>query len=57
MRAAFDAVHANLTKEGLGFGAERALYDLNALLPCRSATIGGAYAFDLREVLGALDPQ
>ena len=54
-RIEFDAVHANLTKDGLGFGVERVLYDLNPLLPCRSATIGGAYAFDLREVLGALD--
>ena len=54
-RIEFDAVHANLTKDGLGFGVERALYDLNPLLPCRSTTIGDAYAFDLREVLGALD--
>lgn len=54
-RVEFDAVLANLTKDGLGFGVERALYDLNPLLPCQSATIASAYAFDLREVLGALD--
>ena len=52
---AFEDALGHLKKDGLGFGIERVLYDLNPLLPCRSATIGNAYAFDLREVLGALD--
>ncbi len=44
-----------LRYNSLGFGMERALYDLNPSLPCQSELIKSHHVSDIRELLEALD--
>lgn len=44
-----------IRQKGLGFGMERALYELNPALPCRSALLETEHIMTLKETLIALD--
>jgi len=42
-------------KSALGFGMERALYEMNPTLPCQSPLLGNEYVDDLKQLLHTLD--
>jgi hypothetical protein len=42
-------------KTGLGFGVERALYEMSPQQPCLSPPLRSAYAMNLRELMEAID--
>ena len=50
-----DRARVVLRAQGLGFGLERVLYDLNPDLGCQSPLLGGHYAANVREMLTILE--
>ncbi|TXH37150.1 MAG: hypothetical protein E6Q98_09725 [Rhodospirillaceae bacterium] len=50
-----DEAEKYLDRAGYGYGIERALYELDPNMPCRSALIGDFYVTHLRDLLPALD--
>ncbi len=44
-----------ITKKGVGFGMERALYEMNPGMPCQSKILQNYYVVTLEEVLEGLD--
>lgn len=40
---------------GLGFGAERALYEMNAQQPCLSPLVAGRYVLNIKQLIEALE--
>ncbi len=48
-------LQASVGRTTIGWGLERALYELNPGLPCHSALIGGGYASTVGDVLRTLD--
>lgn len=55
VRRILEEVEKHLDKPGIGQGAERALYELDALIPCRSAMISDFYVVNMRDLLPAID--
>ena len=51
----FREIRNQLSQTGLGFGMERALYELNDALPCQSPLVGESYVVDIKELLPALN--
>lgn len=50
-----DHAKAALEKNGLGFGMERAMYELNPLLPCLSTVLREDYVINIRQLLEAFN--
>ncbi len=50
-----DEAEKYIDRAGYGYGIERALYELDATMPCRSALIADYYVTHLRDLLPALD--
>ena len=44
-----------MSQTGLGFGLERALYELNDSLPCQSKLVAEEYVTDIKEMIQALN--
>jgi hypothetical protein len=55
LTAKLNKVRNNMRMKGLGFGAERSLYDLNPGLPCLSPMLKGRHVMTLADMLSALD--
>ena len=51
----FREIRNLMSQTGLGFGLERALYELNDGLPCQSPLVGEAYVTDIKEMMMALN--
>ncbi len=55
MEANFRELRSYLTTQGMGFGLERCLYEMNDSLPCQSSLMGEEYVTELRELLPGLN--
>lgn len=55
LRRIVEEVEKHLEKPGMGQGAERALYELDPLIPCRSPMIADFYVISMRDLLPAID--
>jgi hypothetical protein len=55
VRRIVEEVEKHIEKPGFGQGIERALYELDPLVPCRSPMIADFYVTHLRDLLPALD--
>ena len=51
----FREIRNLMSQTGLGFGLERALYELNDAMPCQSPLVGDAYALDIKDMLIGLN--
>jgi hypothetical protein len=51
----FREIRNQLTQMGLGFGLERALYELNDSLPLQSPLVGEAYVVEIKDLLPGLN--
>ena len=51
----FREIRNQISQMGLGFGLERALYELNDALPCQSPLVGESYVVDIKELLPGLN--
>jgi len=54
-RRIMEEVEKHIEKPGIGQGAERALYEMDALIPCRSPMIADFYVINMRDLLPAID--
>ena len=54
-RRIMEEVEKHVEKPGIGQGAERALYEMDALIPCRSPMIADFYVINMRDLLPAID--
>lgn len=52
---ALEQVKPVLEKQGLGFGIERVIYELNTHMPCLSSAVRQSYVLTMRQMLEALD--
>jgi hypothetical protein len=55
VRRIMEEVEKHIEKPGIGQGVERALYELDPLVPCRSPMIADFYVTNLRDLLPAID--
>ena len=55
VRRIMEEIEKHLEKPTLGQGAERALYELDPLIPCRSPMISDFYVINMRDLLPAID--
>ncbi len=55
VESSFREIRNQISQMGLGFGLERALYELNDSLPCQSPLVGEAYVVDIKELLPGLN--
>ncbi|HET6157910.1 MAG TPA: hypothetical protein VFE34_06170 [Dongiaceae bacterium] len=55
VRRIMEEVEKHIEKPGIGQGAERALYELDPLIPCRSPMIADFYVINVRDLLPAID--
>jgi hypothetical protein len=55
MRRVVDAIDKFIERPGPGYGVERALYELDPRMPCRSGLIEDFYVTSLRDLLTAID--
>lgn len=55
VRRIMEEVEKHLERPGVGEGAERALYELDPLVPCRSPMIADFYVINMRDLLPAID--
>ncbi|MGH6893641.1 MAG: hypothetical protein ACREEP_15440 [Dongiaceae bacterium] len=55
IRRIMEEVEKHLEKPGIGEGAERTLYELDPLIPCRSPMIADFYVINMRDLLPAID--
>ena len=51
----FREIRNLMSQTGLGFGLERALYELNDALPCQSPLVGESYVTDIKEMMMGLN--
>ena len=51
----FREIRNLMSQTGLGFGLERALYELNDSLPCQSKLVAEEYAMDVKEMMVGLN--
>jgi serine/threonine protein kinase len=54
-RRIMEEIEKHIEKPGIGQGAERALYELDPLVPCRSPIIADFYVINMRDLLPAID--
>jgi len=54
-RRILEEVEKHIEKPNIGQGAERSLYELDALVPCRSPMIADFYVINMRDLLPAID--
>jgi len=55
IRRIMEEIEKHIEKPGIGAGPERALYELDALIPCRSPMIADFYVINMRDLLPAID--
>ncbi|HEV8392029.1 MAG TPA: hypothetical protein VGQ35_19405 [Dongiaceae bacterium] len=55
IRRIMEEIEKHIEKPGIGEGAERALYELDPLIPCRSPMIADFYVINMRDLLPAID--
>ncbi len=55
VRRIMEEIEKHLEKPAFGQGAERALYELDPLIPCRSPMISDFYVINMRDLLPAID--
>lgn len=55
IRRIMEEIEKHIEKPGIGQGAERALYELDPLIPCRSPMIADFYVINMRDLLPAID--
>jgi hypothetical protein len=55
VRRIMEEIEKHIEKPGIGQGAERALYELDPLVPCRSPMIADFYVTAMRDLLPAID--
>jgi hypothetical protein len=55
VRRIMEEVEKHVDKPAIGQGAERALYELDPLIPCRSSMIADFYVINMRDLLPAID--
>jgi hypothetical protein len=55
VRRIMEEVEKHVDKPGIGQGAERALYEFDPLIPCRSPMIADFYVINMRDLLPAID--
>jgi hypothetical protein len=55
IRRIMEEVEKHIEKPGMGQGVERALYELDPLVPCRSPMIADFYVTNMRDLLPAID--
>ena len=55
VRRIMEEVEKHIEKTGMGQGVERALYELDPLVPCRSPMIADFYVTNMRDLLPAID--
>ena len=55
VRRIMEEIEKHIEKPGIGQGAERALYELDPLVPCRSPMIADFYVINMRDLLPAID--
>lgn len=55
IRRIMEEVEKHIEKPGMGQGAERTLYELDPLVPCRSPMIADFYVTHMRDLLPAID--
>ncbi|HEX6119792.1 MAG TPA: hypothetical protein VFZ03_10125 [Dongiaceae bacterium] len=55
VRRILEEIEKHIEKAGIGQGAERALYELDPLIPCRSPMIADFYVINMRDMLPAID--
>lgn len=55
VRRIMEEIEKHIEKPGIGQGAERALYELDPLIPCRSPMIADFYVTGVRDLLPAID--
>jgi hypothetical protein len=55
IRRALDAIEKVIERPGPGYSVERALYELDPAMPCRSELIGDYYVTGLKDLLPAID--
>jgi hypothetical protein len=55
IRRIMEEVEKHIEKAGMGQGVERALYELDPLVPCRSPMIADFYVTNIRDLLPAID--
>ncbi len=55
IEASFRTVRGYLLQTSMGYGLERALYELNESLSCQSPLVGEDYVFEIKQLLPALD--
>ncbi|HEY3145025.1 MAG TPA: hypothetical protein VGJ75_01685 [Dongiaceae bacterium] len=54
-RRILEEIEKHIEKPNIGQGAERALYELDPLVPCRSPMIADFYVINMRDLLPAID--
>lgn len=55
VRRIMEEIEKHIEKQGIGQGVERALYELDALVPCRSPMIADFYVTKMSDLLPAVD--
>ncbi len=55
IEARFRTVRGYLLQTSMGYGLERALYELNESISCQSPLVGEDYVFEIKQLLPALD--
>ena len=55
VRRIMEEVEKHIEKPGMGQGVERALYELDPLIPCRSPMVADFYVINMRDLLPAID--
>lgn len=55
IRRIMEEVEKHIEKPGMGYGLERALYEMDPLIPCRSPMIGDFYVMGMSDLLPAID--
>jgi hypothetical protein len=55
IRRIMEEIEKHIEKPGIGQGVERALYELDPLIPCRSPMIADFYVTAMRDLLPAID--
>ena len=55
IRRIMEEIEKHIERPGVGQGPERALYELDPLVPCRSPMIADFYVINMRDLLPAID--
>jgi len=55
VRRIVEEIEKHIEKPGIGQGPERALYELDSMIPCRSPMISDFYVINVKDLLPAID--